>query len=129
MSLTLSQLAVCLIALLHVLFMIGELFPWHEPKIMGLVLKKWPRQLELSANDQNLMAEVVHNAGVYNGIVAAGLFTAAWVGPDAYPVQVVLLAGGIVAGIFGAVTLSKATIVQAILGVIAIAVVVHSHSL
>lgn len=129
MSLTLSQLAVCIIAVLHVLFMIGELFPWHGPKIMGLVLKKWPRQLDLSPNDQHLVAVVVHNAGVYNGIVAGGLFATAWVGRNAYPVQVVLLAGGIVAGIFGAVTLSKAAIVQAILGVIAISVVVHSHSL
>jgi uncharacterized membrane protein len=65
---------------------------------------------------------------VYNGIVAAGLFATAGVGPNAYLIQIVLLAGGIVAGIFGAMTLSKATILQAILGVIAIAVVVYSHS-
>jgi len=128
MSLTLSQLAVCFIALLHVLFMLGELFPPHAPFILGRVLKKW-HGLDLSANDYKLVSAVVNNSGVYNGIVAAGLFAAAWVGPEAYPVQVVLLAGGIVAGIFGALTLSPATIVQAILGVIAIAVVIHSHSL
>ena len=128
MSLTASQIAVCLIGLLHVLFMFGELYPWGAPKIMGLVLRKWPKQLDLSANDQHLVAMVVHNAGIYNGIVAAGLFAAAWVGPNAYCIQVTLLAGGIVAGLFGAATLSKATIFQAICGAIALAAVICFHA-
>lgn len=124
---TASQIAICLIGFLHVLFMIGELFPWSAPKIMGLVLRKWPRQLDLSGNDQHLVAMIVHNAGVYNGIVAAGLFAAAWVGPIAYSIQVALLAGGIAAGLFGAVTLSRATILQAIFGAIALGVVISFH--
>ena len=124
---TISQIAVCLIGVLHVLFMIGELYPWRAPVIMRLVLRKWPRQLDLSANDQHLVAMVVHNAGVYNGIVAAGLFTAAWIGPNAYYAQVALLAGGIVAGLVGFATLSKATILQAILGAIALAIVISCH--
>jgi uncharacterized membrane protein len=94
---------------------------------MRLVLSKWPKQLDLSANDQHLVAMVVHNAGIYNGIVASGLFAAAWVGPSAYCIQVTLLAGGIVAGLFGAGTLSKATIFQAICGAIALAVVIRFH--
>lgn len=68
------------------------------------------------------------NAGIYNGIVAAGLFAAAWVGPNAYCIQVTLLAGGIVAGLFGVATLSKATIMQAICCAIALAVVIRFHS-
>jgi uncharacterized membrane protein len=128
MSLTASQIAICLIGLLHVLFMLGELYPWSVPKIMELVLRKWPRELDLSANDQHLVSMVVHNAGIYNGIVAAGLFAAAWVGPNAYGIQVTLLAGGIVAGVFGAATLSKATIFQAICGAIALVVVICFHT-
>ena len=128
MWLTPSQIAIGFIGCLHVLFMIGELYPWGRPKIMGLVLRKWPRELDLSANDQHLVAMIVHNAGVYNGIVAAGLFAAAWVGPSAYCIQVALLAGGIVAGLFGAATLSKATILQAIFGAIALVVVICFHA-
>ena len=122
-----SQIAICLIALLHMFFMIGELLPWGGPKIMGLVISKWPRVLDLSTNDRHFAAMIVHNAGVYNGIVAAGLLSAAWVGSSAYCIQVTLLAGGIVAGLFGFATLSKATIVQAIFGAIALAVVIYFH--
>lgn len=123
-----SQIAICLIGGLHVVFMIGELYPWNGPIIMGLVLRKWPRALDLSADDQHLVAMIVHNAGIYNGIVALGLFASAWVGPDAYRIQVALLVGGIVAGLFGAATLSKATILQAVFGGIALAVVISLHS-
>lgn len=127
-----AQIAVCLIGCLHLLFMLGELFPSKKPKIMELVLRKWPRTLELSENDEHLVATVVRNAGVYNGIVAAGLFACAWVGPGAYVIQVTLLTGGIVAGLFGAglfgaATLSKGTIAQAIAGAVALAVVVYQN--
>jgi uncharacterized membrane protein len=124
MSWTASQIATGAIGVLHLLFMIGELYPWGRPKIMELVLRKWPRTIDLSANDRHLVAMIVHNAGVYDAVVAAGLFAAAWVGPGAYTVQVTLLAGGIVAGLLGAATLSRATIVQAVAGAVALAVVV-----
>jgi hypothetical protein len=68
---------------------------------------------------------VVHNAGMYNGIVAAGPFVAAKT--DAFHVQIALLTGGIVVGLFGAATLTKVTIVQAILGAIALAIVMSFH--
>ncbi|MBZ5654312.1 MAG: DUF1304 family protein [Acidobacteriia bacterium] len=123
MSWTVSQIAVCSIAVLHVLFMLGELVRWESPFIMTLVLQKWPHKLELSADESHFVSMVVHNAGIYNGIVASGLFVAAALGRDAFPVQVALLTGGIVAGLFGAKTLTKATIAQAILGAIALVIV------
>jgi hypothetical protein len=126
MSWTASQIAVCSIGVLHAGFMIGELFPWECPWIMGLVLRKWPRQLDLTVNDRHFVSMVVHNAGIYNGIVAVGLFVAA-AKPEAFHVQIALLTGGIVAGLFGAATLTKVTIVQAILGVIAVAIVMSVH--
>lgn len=128
MSLTYAQMAVGFIGLLHLVFMIGELLPWHAPKIMKVVLGKWPRQLALSENDRHLVATIVHNAGVYNGIVAAGLFATLWAGPAAYVVQMTLLAGGIVAGLFGAATLSKATILQAAAGAIAVGVLIFAQA-
>jgi putative membrane protein len=126
MSWTVSQIAVCSIGALHAGFMIGELFPWECPWIMALVLRKWPRQLDLTVNDRHFVSMVVHNAGIYNGIVAVGLFVAA-AKPETFPVQIALLMGGIVAGLFGAATLTKVTIVQAISGVIALAIVISVH--
>jgi len=124
MSWTAPQIAIGLIGILHLGFMVGELYPWEHPWIMERVLEKWPLQLDLSANDTHFVAMVVHNAGIYNGIVAAGLFVSALAGPAAFPVQVVLLAGGVVAGLFGAKTLTLMTLGQAIFGAIAIVVVV-----
>jgi uncharacterized membrane protein len=68
----------------------------------------------------------LHNAGICNGIVAAALFVSLLAGPEALPIQISLLLGGIVAGIFGAFTLTKATIIQASLGAIAVAIVITS---
>jgi uncharacterized membrane protein len=121
---TAGQIAVCLIGVLHLVFMVGELFPWGRPKIMVRVLEKWPQQLNLSDNQTHFVAMVVHNAGIYNGIVAGGLFASVYAGPGAFPVQVALLVGGVVAGLFGAKTLTPLTIGQALLGAIALALVV-----
>lgn len=92
--------------------------------IMARVLRKWPQQLDLSVEERYFFSSVIHNAGIYNGIVAAGLFVAASVGPGAFQVQIALLAGGVVAGLFGAATLTKETVVQAFFGAIALIVVV-----
>jgi putative membrane protein len=126
MSLTAPQIAVGAIALLHLVLMACELFPWGAPKIMKVVLGKWPRTLDLSDNDRHLVAMIVHNAGVYNGIVAAGLFATLWAGAGSHVVQMALLAGGIVAGLVGSVTLSSKTVLQAVAGIIAICVVMFA---
>jgi uncharacterized membrane protein len=124
MSLTAPQIAICLIGIFHIAIMVGELYPWERPWIMARVLEKWPQPLDLSVNDNQLVASIVHNAGIYNGIVGAGLIATASVGPAAFCAQVALLAGGVVAGLFGAKTLSVLTIGQAILGALALVVVV-----
>jgi len=123
MSWTMPQVAVFSIGLLHVFFMLGELLPWDRPAIMVLVLKKWQSPLNMGTNENHLVSSVVHNAGIYNGIVASGLFAAFWLGPSAFLVQVALLTGGIVAGLFGAATLTRGTIAQAVLGSMALVVV------
>lgn len=142
MTLTPSQAAVILIGLLHSAFAFGELWPWESPLIMQAVLKKWLKQHGLQGGENNLKPEqnrlismqnrlismIVHNAGIYNGIVGAALFVSLFAGSQALPIQLSLLIGGIVAGIFGAITLTKATIIQAILGAIAVAVVLTSSS-
>jgi uncharacterized membrane protein len=71
-------------------------------------------------NDKNFVSSIVHNAGVYNGIVAVGVFASASADPSAFRVRVALLSAGIVAGLFGTWTLTKQTIVQALVGVVAL---------
>ena len=123
MSFTAPQLAVALIGLLHTAFALGELFPWESPAILQAVIKKWPQKPDLKRNESHLVAMIVHNAGIYNGILAAALFVSVLATPQDVAIQLSLLIGGIVAGIFGAFTLTKATIIQAILGAMAVAVV------
>jgi uncharacterized membrane protein len=124
MSLTAPQIAICFIGIFHIAIMVGELYPWERPWIMARVLEKWSQPLDLSINDTQLVASIVHNAGIYNGIVGAGLIATASIGPAAFRAQLTLLAGGVVAGLFGAKTLSVATIGQAFLGAIALIVLV-----
>ena len=68
---------------------------------------------------------MVQNAGIYNGIVVLALFVAASCGPAAFRVQVALLTGGIVAGVFGCATLADLVIAQAILGIVALFIVIR----
>jgi Protein of unknown function (DUF1304) len=111
-------------AALHALFMVCELFPWRLPILLRVVGKKLP---ELPAPEKGrftdaqrmLVANIVRNAGIYNAIVAGGLFWAAFSGDSAADVARVLLAGAAVAGIFGTVTLrSPITAIQAFVGII-----------
>src|SRR5262245_12258503 len=101
-----------------------ELFPWGTPFLLdGLSKKRLPNE-PFTPNQRALVSTIVHNAGVYNGILAAGLFWAALTGESANDLARVLLAGAAVAGIFGTVTLkSKATAVQAALGIIGLLII------
>jgi uncharacterized membrane protein len=106
-------------ATLHVLFMLAELFPWPLPVLLRLVSKKLPQQQHFTEAQQRLVATIVHNAGIYNGIVAGGLFWAATGGPFASGVARVMLTGALFAGLFGTATLkSPVTAVQAVVGIV-----------
>jgi hypothetical protein len=111
MSWTASQKTVCSIGVFHLLLMVGELYPWKCPLILGQVLQE--RQLHLLPDDESFVSTVVHNAGIYNGIVALGLIAAASYGRKAFGIQIALLAGVVVAGLFGGATLSPKTFAQA----------------
>jgi putative membrane protein len=106
------------VATLHVGFMVLELFPWQLPVLLRIVSKTLPGNEPLTPHQRTLVATIVHNAGIYNGILAAGLFWAAIAGEPANDVARVLLAGAAVAGVFGTVTMkSVPTAVQALLGI------------
>jgi putative membrane protein len=92
---------VALVAALHVYFLILEMFLWTKP--LGL---KTFRQTFEKAMDSKVLAA---NQGLYNGFLAAGLV---WglVHPAAafaFQVKIFFLLCVIVAGIFGAATVSR----------------------
>lgn len=112
------------VATLHAVFVFCELFPWSLPVLLRLVSKKLPEGERFTAAQQTLVATIVHNAGIYNAIVAGGLFWAAFGGDSATDVARVLLVGAAVAGVFGTATLkSPLTAVQALVGIIGIVLV------
>jgi hypothetical protein len=116
------------VAAVHALFMVCELFPWSSPLLLNIVSKKLPdlpgdvhepKGRKWNELQKPLVATIVQNAGIYNGILAGGLLWAAMAGDPARDVARVLLAGAAVAGIFGTATLkSPVTAVQAVLGIV-----------
>jgi len=119
--------------LLHVVLMGLETLPPSCPVLLQLVSKRklkplaeelvLPQKTPLTAGtftpcQQKLVANIVKNAGIYNGIVAAVLFATAYAGDR--EVAYVLLAGITVAGAFGGMTLSSGAWAQAAFGVVGI---------
>jgi putative membrane protein len=96
-----ANLLVALVALLHVYFLVLEMFLWTKP----LGLKTFRNSPEKAAESAVLAA----NQGLYNGFLAAGL---AWgliqgVPAFAFQIKVFFLLCVIVAGIYGAATVSR----------------------
>jgi putative membrane protein len=99
--LRIANALVALVALLHVYFLVLEMFLWTKP----LGLKTFRQTLE-KATDSAVLAA---NQGLYNGFLAAGLI---WglVHPSpavAFQIKLFFLMCVIVAGIFGAATVSR----------------------
>ena len=107
---TASTLAVVLVALLHLYFLVLEMFFWDKPlgrRVFGLTP-------EFAAASRALAA----NQGLYNGFLAAGLLWGATMGAPGTAVKAFFLACVIVAGVFGAVTVNKKILfVQAVPGI------------
>jgi putative membrane protein len=112
-----ADVAVGFVALLHLLFLVLEMFLWRKPfgrRTFGL-------SRELAEQTAGLAA----NQGLYNGFLAAGLV---WglvaADPTAHAAKVFFLVCVIVAGIFGAATAKRTILfVQALPGAIALALV------
>jgi putative membrane protein len=96
-----ANLLVALVALLHVYFLVLEMFLWTRP--LGL---KTFRQTPEKARDSAALAA---NQGLYNGFLAAGLVWGLVQGDPIFASQVktFFLLCVIVAGIYGAATVSR----------------------
>jgi putative membrane protein len=112
-----ANIAAVVVALLHVLFLVLEMFLWTKPfgrRTFGL-------SKELAEATKGLAA----NQGLYNGFLAAGLI---WgVMSNRVDVTHFFLACVIVAGIFGGFTAKRSIFfIQALPGAIAMATLIAS---
>jgi putative membrane protein len=113
---TVANIAVALVALLHLWFLVLETVFWTKP----LGLRTFRLTPEFAAASKSLAA----NQGLYNGFLAAGLAWGLLLGGAGKPVEIFFLGCVIVAGAFGAVTASRKILwVQALPGGIALALV------
>ena len=96
---TLANLVVVLVALLHLYFLVLEMFLWEKP--VGLRTFKLTR--EQAAASKTLAA----NQGLYNGFLAAGLVWGLALGADGLGVKVFFLTCVLVAGLYGAATANR----------------------
>jgi putative membrane protein len=115
---TLAVVLVVLVALLHVWFLVLEMFLWTTPggrHVFGTT--------EQFAQESKALAA---NQGLYNGFLVAGLAWGAF--DDRSDVTLFFLGCVIVAGVFGAATVSRRILlVQALPGAVAFAAVLAAR--
>jgi|SRR4051794_15734904 putative membrane protein len=118
---TVAGLLVALTALLHVWFLILEMILWRTP--LGL------RTFRLTPQTAELTATLAANQGLYNGFLAAGLgLSLIAPQPTAVAAQLFLLICVVVAGVFGAATVSRRILfVQALPAALALVAVVSAN--
>jgi putative membrane protein len=111
-----AQIATALVAVLHLYFLVLEMFLWNRPfgrRTFGLTP-------EFAAASKSLAA----NQGLYNGFLAAGLLWGLWLGDAGTAVKLFFLGCVVVAGVFGAATVNRKILaVQALPGAIALVLV------
>lgn len=114
---TAAQVLVALVALIHACFLVLEMFLWDTPRGRAA----FGTTPEFSRESATLAA----NQGLYNGFMAAGLVWGLVAGdPVAYQAQVFFLCCLVVAGVYGAATVSrKILFVQAAPAAVALALV------
>ena len=115
-----ANVVVALIALLHLYFLILEMFLWNTPR-------GW-RTFDLTPEFATASRTLAANQGLYNGFLAAGLAWGLALGTGGFGVKVFFLGCVVVAGVFGALTASRKILwVQALPGAVALALVLLSR--
>ena len=108
-----ANVLVALVALLHVYFLVLEMFLWDKPA----GLHAFGHTPEAAAASKVLAA----NQGLYNGFLAAGLIWGLSLGAAGTSIKVLFLLCVLVAGLYGAATASrKILFVQALPALIAL---------
>ena len=96
---TAAIVATALVALLHLWFLVLEMFLWTKPagrRAFGTTREFAEASRVLAANQ-----------GLYNGFLAAGLLWGIWLGHAGHHIRIFFLACVIAAGVFGAATANR----------------------
>lgn len=105
-----------LVALLHLYFMVLEMFLWNTPTGRKI--------FRLSPEFAEASRVLAANQGLYNGFLAAGLVWGLLADVNGHAIKIFFLGCVIVAGIFGAATSSKKILfVQALPAAVALGLV------
>jgi len=114
-----ANIVVSVVALLHVYFLVLEMFLWDRPT----GLRAFGQTLEAAKASKVLAA----NQGLYNGFLAAGLVWGLILGPGGTNVKMFFLGCVLIAGLYGAATASrKILFVQALPAAVGLALLLLS---
>lgn len=110
---TAAVVVTALVALLHIYFLILEMFLWDKPAGMRAF-----GQTKEAATATKVLAA---NQGLYNGFLAAGLIWGLSLGAAGFSIKVFFLICVLIAGLYGAATASrKILFVQALPAAVAL---------
>ena len=116
---TVANIAVAVVALLHLYFLVLEMFFWERP--LGL------RVFGLTPEFAKASRALAANQGLYNGFIVAGLVWGLSLGAAGDSIKIFFLLCVVVAGVFGALTANRKILwVQALPGAVAFALVLAS---
>ncbi len=94
-----STIVVAAVALLHLYFLVLEMFLWDKPA----GLRAFRQTLEAAQSSKTLAA----NQGLYNGFLAAGLIWGLSLGAAGDAIKTFFLGCVVIAGIYGAATVGR----------------------
>ncbi len=108
-----ANVMIGLVALLHVCFLVLEMFLWGKPF--------WRKTFKLTPEFAKASKSLAANQGLYNGFLAAGLVWGLWLGPAGRDVKLFFLCCVVAAGLYGAYSVShKILLVQALPAIVAL---------
>ena len=93
------SITILFVALLHIYFMILEMFLWDKPP----GLKAFGQSIEQATATKKLAA----NQGLYNGFLAAGLLWGLFQGDGGFDFKFFFLLCILIAGLYGGYTVNK----------------------
>lgn len=115
----LVQITIGFVALLHCLFMVLEMFLWRTGTGRSIT--------KLSVEMAERTSALAANQGLYNGFLASGLVWSLVATDSTFELRLFFLVCVIVAGLFGAITVSRTIfLVQAMPAVVALGLVLLS---
>jgi putative membrane protein len=117
-----AQSLVALVALLHIYFLVLEMFLWDTPY--------GRRVFRLTPESAAATKVLAANQGLYNGFLAAGLIWGLWLGSAGQEVRLFFLLCVLVAGIYGGLTANRRILaVQALPALLALVLGLLAHPL